>query len=134
LNTRLYMKPKRILVLDLSALARPASGSPELEDDDARDPAPSRARWARCGTAIDHQTQNTQARDVPIERTPDPDSDPLAIDIALEWVRDKRDRTRRSAFERTLLRTLQARLRRNGLRAARRPAPPREPGPSRRRG
>ena len=125
------MKPKRIAVLDLSALARLARGSPESDDlaSDERGSTPSHPSWARCGTELDHE-----AHCAALDNPADDDSDSLAIEIALDWVRTNREQTRRTAFERSLLRTLQARLRRNGLRAARRSTRSSPPAPRRRRG
>jgi len=128
------MKLKRIALLDLSALARVVSGPAENDDvADAREPTPPPASWTRCGTELDHEAHCAEL-EAPGELTPDDDTDPLAIEIALDWVRAHRDRTRRTAFERALLRTLQARLRRNGARSARRRSAEAALGPSRGRG
>ena len=114
------MKVKRIALLDLSALARAASGSPARDDGaEEREPRTPPSRCTQCGTAMDHGSPATQLDD-PTDPDADDDFDPLAIEIALDWARAKSDRTRRTAFERTLLRTLQLRLRRNAARSARR--------------
>jgi hypothetical protein len=131
------MKPKRIAVLDLSALARAAAGSPPVEDEASHECAPTPSRWIRCGTELDHEAHCAELDEPSAAGSAhDPADDPdfLAIEIALDWARANRERTRRTAFERALLRTLQARLRRNGARSVWRVTHQREaPTASRRR-
>jgi hypothetical protein len=106
------MKPKRIALLDLSAMARAALGALESDDDTAgHEPTQGPVRCTLCGTELPNPSHCAQ---LDASSAVDDDAD-LAIEIALDWVRANRDRARRTTpFERSLLRTLQARLRRSG--------------------
>ena len=108
------MKLKRCS--DPMALALSACGSPELDENASAESDPLEPSWTGCGAALDHDAHCAQT-ELPV----DYDAGPLTIEIALDWAQASRAKKgRRTAFERTLLRSLQARLRRGGFRSPRR--------------